>query len=103
MVDGPSLMTLQMGSGAFLGYITGYALKKIFQAIMIIVGVFVMGLVGLATTGAITIQWDKLYGTANMGVSRVADYAIGTSSIAMTYFPISAGFSLGFIYAIRKV
>ncbi len=96
-------MTLQMGSGAFLGYITGYALKKIFQAIMIIIGVFVMGLVSLASTGAITINWEKLYGSANLGVSTVADYIVRTSGTAMAHFPISAGFSLGFVYALRKV
>lgn len=91
-----------MGSGAALGFITGYAIKKIFQAIMIIVGVFVAGLVGLEATGSITIHWDALFGTANVGASRAADYLASTSSVMFAHFPISAGFGLGFVYALRK-
>ncbi len=95
-------MTLQMGSGAALGFITGYAIKKVLQAVMIIVGVFVAGLLSLEASGSITIHWNSLFGSANMGATKVADYLASTGSIAFAHFPITSGFGLGFIYALRK-
>ncbi len=95
-------MTLQMGSGAALGFITGYAIKKVIEAIMIVVGVFVAGLISLEASGSITIHWANIFGSANMGATKAADYLASTGSIAFAHFPISAGFGLGFIYALRK-
>ena len=85
-----------------MGFITGYAIKKIFQAIIIIVGVFVAGLVSLEASGSITIHWNSLFASANTGASRAADYLASTSSILFAHFPISAGFGLGFVYALWK-
>ncbi len=102
MADGASMMTLQMGSGAALGFITGYAIKKIFQAILFIIGVFFAGIFGLASQGAVTIHYDKLLGSTDAGLARVADYLSGTSGVLLQHFPISAGFGLGFVYAMRK-
>ncbi len=96
------MMTIQMGAGGGLGFITGYAVKKILEAIMIIVGVFVMGLFALASTGSVTIHWEKVFNTANVGAAQVADYAASTSSVVFAHFPISAGFGLGFVAALKR-
>ncbi len=96
-------MTLfQMGGAGGLGFITGYAIKKILQAVMIIVGVFVMGLFTLASTGSVTIHWDKVFANANVASAQVADFAAATSSVVFQHFPITAGFGLGFIFAFKK-
>ncbi len=96
------MTTIQMGSGAGLGFITGYAIKKILQAVMVVVGVFVMGLFGLASTGSITIHWDKVFSSANVASAQVADFAASTGSVVFAHFPITAGFGLGFVYALKK-
>ncbi len=95
-------MTLQMGAAGGLGFITGYAVKKIFEAILVIVGVFVMGLFALASTGSVTIQWDKVFSSANAGSSQIADFAASTGSVVFAHFPVTAGFGLGFVFALRK-
>ena len=92
----------QMGGAGGLGFITGYAVKKILEAIMIIVGVFVMGLFTLASTGSVTIHWDKVFSNANVGATQVADFAASTGSVVFQHFPITAGFGLGFLFALKR-
>lgn len=92
----------QMGGAGGLGFITGYAVKKILEAVMIIVGVFVMGLFTLASTGAVTIHWDKVFANANGASAQVANFAASTGSVVFQHFPITAGFGLGFVFAFKK-
>ena len=92
----------QMGGAGGLGFVTGYAVKKILQAVVIIVGVFVMGLFTLASTGSVTIHWDKVFANANLASGMIADFAATTSSAVFQHFPITAGFSLGFLFAFKK-
>ncbi len=96
-------MTLfQMGGAGGLGFITGYAVKKILEAVMIIVGVFVMGLFTLASTGSVTIHWDKVFASANASSAMIANFAASTGGVLLQHFPITSGFGLGFIFALRK-
>lgn len=102
MVDGASLYMMELGMGGLFGFITGYAIKKIFQAITIIFGVFAMALFGLASSGAVTIHWDQFFGATGQGLAKAADYLISTQSIVLAHLPITAGYGLGFIYGVRK-
>lgn len=96
------MMLFQAGGAGGLGFITGYAVKKIFEAIMIIVGVFVMGLFALASTGSVTLHWDKVFAFANVGSAQVADFTASISSIMLQHFQVGGGFLLGFVAALRK-
>jgi uncharacterized membrane protein (Fun14 family) len=92
----------QMGGAGGLGFITGYAVKKILQAVMIIVGVFVMGLFTLAASGSVTIHWDKVFANANVASAHVTDFVASTGSVVFQHFPITAGFGLGFVFAFKR-
>jgi len=50
----------QVGVGGFLGFIVGYAIKKLTKLIAVLVGVFALLLLYLGYEGVISINYDKL-------------------------------------------
>ena len=48
------------GGGALLGFISGWALKRIIKIAMVIVGAFVLGLVYLSYKGLIDVHWGAV-------------------------------------------
>ncbi|RLE66366.1 MAG: hypothetical protein DRJ38_01925 [Thermoprotei archaeon] len=59
MVDLASIL-MGVGAGALLGFVVGFALRKILGIIMFAIGVFVMGLIILVHNGVATVNFDAL-------------------------------------------
>jgi uncharacterized membrane protein (Fun14 family) len=72
---GPTAATL--GGGFFVGFLIGYALKKVIKMVAVIAGLFLAGLVYLQSQQIANINWNKLQ-TVSEG-------------------SMSAGFTIGFI------
>jgi uncharacterized membrane protein (Fun14 family) len=114
---GPTAATL--GGGFFVGFLIGYALKKVIKMVAVIAGLFLAGLVYLQSQQIANINWNKLQTdsegvlttVANLtmqiqgisGVSGDGHAAATASSLSMTSFgipltgSISAGFTIGFM------
>ena len=82
-----------------LGFLAGYALKKILKVVMVLAGLFVLGLLGLSYMGIITVNFAALEDVVRRGVEGLA----GWSPDALTQvIPLSGGFILGFILGLKK-
>jgi uncharacterized membrane protein (Fun14 family) len=112
---GPAAATL--GGGFFVGFLIGYALKKVIKIVAVIVGLFLAGLAYLQYHQIANINWNKLQQVSEgalttvanltmqiLGISSGDGHAAATaSSLAITNFGIpltgsmSAGFTIGFI------
>jgi uncharacterized membrane protein (Fun14 family) len=55
---GPTAATL--GGGFFVGFLIGYALKKVIKMVAVIAGLFLAGLVYLQSQQIANINWNKL-------------------------------------------
>jgi uncharacterized membrane protein (Fun14 family) len=55
---GPTAAT--MGGGFFVGFLIGYALKKVIKMVAVIVGLFLAGLAYLQYHQIANINWNKL-------------------------------------------
>jgi len=53
-------MVVQVAAGLTMGALIGLALKKAAQLILTVLGFFLMGVVGLAYLGVITMNWEGL-------------------------------------------
>ncbi|MFB6131789.1 MAG: FUN14 domain-containing protein [Halanaeroarchaeum sp.] len=98
-----SSLGIEFGSGAVIGFIVGYAFKKVAKVIAILVGLELALFKFLESRGILTVQWDRLSG----GLLDVGEAATSTQppswavSIIST-LSISAGFGGGFLVGFKK-
>jgi uncharacterized membrane protein (Fun14 family) len=120
--DNISSYATTIGGGFFVGFLIGYALKKVIKLLAVIVGLFLAGLAYLQYHQIANINWNKLQTVSEGAITTLSNaiitqipsisgissgdssHAAATaSSLAMTSFGIpltcsmSAGFSIGFM------
>jgi len=95
-----SPLVYQFGIGGIGGFVAGFAAKKISKLIIIIVGLFVIGLLYLGTSGIINISYDKLWNAMADGLGlagRGAEWLVGLISI----LPFMGSFVIGFLIGFK--
>ena len=116
--DNISSYATTIGGGFFVGFLIGYALKKVIKLLAVIVGLFLVGLAYLQYHQIANINWNKLQTvlsedaitTLSNVIIQILGFGSGdghtaatASSLAMTSFGIpltgsmSAGFTIGFM------
>lgn len=85
-----------MGIGALVGFITGYALKKFMKLVMAIIGAYIVSLFYLQQKGVITINTEKLFNLAGDVTQQVTSLGQKVLGILPGTSAFVAGFYLGF-------
>jgi uncharacterized membrane protein (Fun14 family) len=100
-----------MGGGFFVGFLIGYALKKVIKIVAVLVGLFLAGLAYLQYHQIANINWNKLQHISEEAITTLSNaliqipgfgdssHAAATaSSLAMTSFgiPLTGSMSAGF-------
>ena len=102
MVDiTPQQLGLEVGGGALIGALIGFAAKKIAKIIAIIVGLELALFKFLETKGILIVDWSAITGAANKGAGTAAD-APGWIMSLLSALPVTAGFSGGFLVGFKK-
>ncbi|MCE4604274.1 MAG: hypothetical protein F7B20_04830 [Aeropyrum sp.] len=89
-------VVLQAGGGAVLGFAAGYAVKKAVKVLLIVLGAFMMGLLGLSYYGIITVNWGKLALYIERAISGSQAAAASLKSYVLASVPFAGSFMLGF-------
>ena len=98
-----STLGLELGTGAVIGFIIGYAFKMVAKILAVIVGLELALFRFLESRGILTVQWDRLTG----GLVEATDAATASqppswmTSIVST-LSIGAGFTGGFFVGFKK-
>lgn len=93
-----SPLVYQLGIGGIGGFIVGYAIKKLSKLIVVLIGLFIIALLYLGTSGIISINYEKLWGALADALSfagQVALWLIGFVSLLPFTGSFIAGFALG--------
>ena len=85
-----------MGIGAIVGFITGYALKKFIKIVLTLVGVYLLSLFWLQQKGVITINTNALFNLAESATTSTLTLADKVVGILPGTGAFVAGFYLGF-------
>jgi uncharacterized membrane protein (Fun14 family) len=99
-------MGLELGGGALIGGIIGFAAKKIAKIIAVIVGLELALFKFLETRGVLEVNWEAITGTAANATQSAGEAAAGhppswlMSIIAA--LPVSAGFTGGFLVGFKR-
>ncbi|MEZ3114929.1 FUN14 domain-containing protein [Halobaculum sp. MBLA0147] len=101
----PQQLGLELGTGAAVGGITGFAAKKIAKLIAVLVGLELALFKFLESQGFITVNWEKFGGTLSgiLGKSGEAgEVGAPILNTILSTLSISAGFTGGFMLGFRK-
>ena len=102
MVDiTPQQIGLEVGGGAVVGAVIGFAAKKVAKIIAIIVGLELALFKFLETKGILIVDWGAITGAASEGADTAAQ-APGWIMSLLAALPVSAGFSGGFLVGFKK-
>lgn len=91
-------MFSDMGVGAIVGFVTGYALKKLMKLAMALIGAYVLSLFYLQQKGVITINTDKLFNLTN----NITQQVVNVSQKVLGILPGTSAFVAGFYLGFKK-
>ncbi len=102
--DLSSLMATQIGFGGLIGFLVGFAIKKLIKLLLVAAGLFFLGLQLLAYEGYITINWQKFEFSLSNLAHKLPDFAVGNPIQTFLIFgmPFVASFALGLFFGLKK-
>jgi uncharacterized membrane protein (Fun14 family) len=74
--------------GGIVGFLLGYALKKIAKVLAVIIGVFFTAILYFESNGIMNINWDKLQGITQTTISSLTGL-ISTADIQQSKLIVS--------------
>ena len=89
----------QLGLGAVGGFIVGFAVKKLAKLFIVLLGIFIIILLYLGTSGVISINYGALWNTIASWLSsagQAASWLVGLISLIPFIGSFVVGFLLGF-------
>jgi len=106
-------LATSIGIGGFLGFLMGYAIKKILKIIMIAAGFLVGIAYYLQYNGVIALNWAKMEETMGNLMTNINVFNLNTPffpgisdqfihAISASGIPLTGGFATGFAFGISK-
>jgi len=101
----PTLFTI--GSGGLIGFLAGFAIKRIFKILAVIVGLFFAALMYFQSQNLISVNWDNKIQSMSQGmVSTLAHSLTDTGQISTIAgnlgIPLTGGLAAGFAIGVLK-
>ena len=96
---------LELGTGAVIGGIIGFAAKKIAKLIAIIIGLELALFKFLETRGILEVNWQAIGGAAQnttASAGQAANQPPGWVVSLLSALPVSAGFTGGFFVGFKQ-
>ena len=98
-----------VGGGFFLGFIAGYAIKKVIKLAAIIVGLFIAALAYLEYQRIVSVDWNRIQIISQNGITWVTDAithissTIGAShSLSHIGIPLASSASAGMMLGLAR-
>jgi len=99
----PRQLGFELGTGAVIGGIIGFAAKKVAKLIAVIVGLELALFKFLESRGVLTVNWDKLGGTfESLGSTATASTPPTWVETILSTLSVSAGFTGGFFVGFKR-
>jgi uncharacterized membrane protein (Fun14 family) len=97
---------LTVGSGGLIGFLVGFALKRVMKILAVIIGLFFGALIYLQSQTIINVNWDKLESISESSLSVISNYMTNTEQISTIMrnlgIPLAGGLSAGLVLGFSK-
>ena len=94
-------MGLELGGGAVIGAVIGFAAKKVAKLIAVIVGLELALFKFLETRGVLSVDWSKISGAGDSVADKSGEVA-GWGMSLVSALPVGVGFTGGFLVGFKK-
>ena len=98
-----------VGGGFFLGFIAGYAIKKVIKLAAIIAGLFIAALAYLEYQRIVSVDWNRIQVVSKNGfvwvtnaITHISDTIGNTYSISHVGIPLASSASAGLVLGFAK-
>lgn len=100
-----------VGGGFFIGFITGYAIKKVIKLAAVIVGLFIAALAYLEYQRILSVDWHKVHAILQNGIDWVSDAlthvsntidSSHTGTLSNIGIPLASSVSAGFVLGLAR-
>jgi uncharacterized membrane protein (Fun14 family) len=106
-------LATSVGIGGFLGFLMGYAIKKILKIIIVVAGLLVGIMYYLQYNGLIALNWAKVEATLGSAMTSFNGFSLNTpffpgisdqilDAISNSGIPLTGGFAAGFAFGLSK-
>jgi len=95
-----SSLLVQLGAGGLLGFIVGYAVKKLLKVLLVILGLGILMLMLLNYVGIVTVDWDRVVAIISSITPKIINIA-GPVQQLVNALPFAGAFVAGFILGIK--
>ncbi len=86
-----------VGYGAFVGFIIGFTVKRVFKFLVIISGLYILSLFWLSSKEFISVNWDVLFNFMN---SSFVSMEMALKNVVKA-FAFSSAFAGGFVIGLK--
>jgi uncharacterized membrane protein (Fun14 family) len=100
-----------VGGGFLIGFVTGYAIKKVIKLVAVIVGLFFAVLAYLEYQRILNVDWHKVQAISQNGIDWVAGairdvsstiYASHPATLSNIGIPLASSVSAGFVLGLAR-
>lgn len=106
-------LATSIGIGGFLGFLMGYAIKKILKIIIVVAGLLVGIMYYLQYNGILALNWAKVEATLGNAMTNFNGFSLNTpffpgisdqilDAISNSGIPLTGGFAAGFAFGLSK-
>ena len=106
-------LATSVGIGGFLGFLMGYAIKKILKIIIVVAGLLVGIMYYLQYNGLIALNWAKVKAALGNAMTNFNGFSLNTpflpgisdqilDGISNSGIPLTGGFAAGFALGLSK-
>lgn len=94
------------GAGGVIGFLAGFAIKKIIKIIAVIAGIFFAALIYFQSQNLISVNWDKIEAMTQLAIATLAGTLTDTGQISIIAgnlgIPLTGGLAAGFAFGFLK-
>jgi uncharacterized membrane protein (Fun14 family) len=97
---------LSAGAGGVIGFLAGFAIKKIIKIIAVIAGIFFAALIYFQSQNLISVNWGKIEAMTQSAIATLAGTLTDTGQISIIAgnlgIPLTGGLAAGFAFGFLK-
>ncbi len=96
-------LIMQLGGGGIIGFVIGYAIKKLMKILLVLGGLALLGLIYLSHLGFLTINWEKFGSATQNWIEKftVDGGLTGYTAIIAANLPFAGAFLVGLALGLK--
>ncbi|RMH80363.1 MAG: hypothetical protein D6674_03825 [Acidobacteria bacterium] len=89
-------LALDLGYAGFAGFVVGFAIRRVLNFFLMLMGLYLLSLMWLANKGVLTVNWDQLFVLFKGMFAGFSDFVLGLVRKLAFAGSFAVGFAIGF-------